>query len=127
MTALGVARDVAQTIVLQELERGTVGIVVEVASHHDLGTGRQQSDGTDEAFHDNMAIGTCLSFTTIATGGMNDEDVQRITIHGLPLHIQDVTRGAHAFQRRDIQVVVADRTKRKGLIEQGHINTTNVG
>ena len=95
MGALGVAGDVMKTVRLQEAEDGTVGIVVEVASHQHLGMRGQLSDGRHQTVGHQLAVGTGLPLTAIAAGGMYHKDVQRVG-HGLSPDIQDVTGGPHA-------------------------------
>ena len=117
MCATGSTADVMQSMLLQKLKRGTIGIVVEVAGDNDLGMRRQLADDTDNAPHDLEAVGTCGALTSIAAGGMDDEDMKGVAVLGLALDIQDVSCGAHVGKRLDVEVVIAQRAERQGLVE----------
>ena len=88
---------------------------------------RQLADDTDNAPHDLEAVGTCGALTSIAAGGMDDEDMKGVAVLGLALDIQDVSCGAHVGKRFDVEVVIAQRAERQGLVEQRHINAADVG
>ena len=124
--ATGLSGDMMETTAFQIAQRRIGGLVVEVASDDDSGTVWQQSDSTHQTVSHRLPIGPRLSFAAKATGGMDDEDVQRIVIQGLSLHIQDVSRRTHAFHRPDFQAVVAEGTEGLGLVQQAHINAADV-
>ena len=58
---------------------------------------------------------------------MDNKDVQGVATYHFALHIEDVASGTHIRQGNDTQIVVANGTEGKGLIEQCHINASQVG
>ena len=80
--ASGIFCEVADTLTTDLLEHRTVRTVVEVAGNEDLGICGNGTDGVQrltEAVSHNLAKGATIAFTPIATGGMNHEDMERIT------------------------------------------------
>ena len=75
MSSFDVTSNMMQTILNEILQGRTVRIVIEVSRHNDLGIRGQLTNRSQQALGDNPTIGTCLPFTTKATGSVNHKDV----------------------------------------------------
>ena len=127
MAAFGLGGNVMKPLALQVLQGGISGLVVEIAHDDDLCPRWQKADGLSYPTGYQLAVGPRALLATKTTGGVDDEDVERVVAERFALNIQNVTSGAHTLQGGDFQTVVTDRAKGKGLIEQGHINAAHIG
>ena len=76
-----------QALVFQIFQGWRIGRVVEVATDNDAGMGRKSADGLGEALDHKVAVRPCGTFATIATGGMDDKDMQGVARTYFPRYI----------------------------------------
>ena len=73
------------------------------------------------------AEGARLQFAAIATGGMQEEEVQGVASDDAACHVEDVACGAHVLDQRDGEHIVTNRGEAGWLIEQRHVEPALVG
>ena len=126
----GIACEVADALAADLLEHWVIRAVVEVAGNKDLSIGGDGTDGVErqaEAVGNGLAERLRIALTTIATGGMNNKDVEGIARIDETTGIEDVTGGPHTFYGGHPQGITAEGCEGKWAIEQGNIDTSDVG
>ena len=115
---------------LNALDGGIGAVVVEVAGHHDMGMGRQPTDGVDgsaQPVGHPQTVRSGSPLTTIAAGRMNDKHMQGVARGHHPRGIENVARRPAVAIGLNAQRVVTEQGKRVRRIEQGHIDAAQVG
>ena len=121
VTAACLTSNIDESLLLQILQRRTVGIVVEIASNNDFRILRQLPDNLHNPFHDHPTVRPRRMLTAKTARRMNHEHMQRVALAGFPLNIKHVARWPHPFQRLYLQIVAAQWSERHRLVQQRHI------